>query len=309
MLTIGPVRDFKDHSQFKDLKDFNTNIEMFLAVHKKDFTPTEFILFKRLTKFCADVPGIATASIRTILKWVKAIDFTLGASESSFQRMKRKAIKLGILEVKQTNRKNNSTSSNLWIFKRFVANQPTIDTPRTNNEQAEPAPIKGRIVKQLTPLKASIISKTNNQYISKRTETIAGKNKQETSFMDHSFTKDYVPTDFVMAVKPFFDDAKVIEEYWKMVRIYGYQYRNLVPQEAVLSLAVDSFKQMIRKHKQGLADKPIGYFVGVLSNKLEAAAVEIVKVDSEADRKNKYTISDTFKEMMGIKKEPLPVTI
>lgn len=278
MLTIGPVENFKDHSQFKDLKDFNTNIEMFLAAHKKDFTETEYMLFRRLTKFGAKVPGIATASIKKILAGSKLIDFAFGASESSFQRMKRKAIKLGILEVRQTERKNTSTSTNLWIFKRFVANSATIDTPRTNNEQAKPAPTKGRIVKQLTPLKASIISKANNQYINKRTGTAANKPFTENSPLDHTFTSDSVPKEFVIAVKPFFDDKKTIEEYWRMVQIDTYHIRGgsgftpLLDDETILDTAIHSFKQMIGRLKAGtIKTKPIAYFKGVLNKQITDA--------------------------------------
>ena len=273
MLTIGSVEKFKDYSQFKDLNDFNKNIEMFLAVHKKDFTKTECMLFKRLIRFSARVPGIATASIKTILEGHKLKDFVMGASESTFQRMKRKAIKLGILEVRGTSRKNTSTSTNLWIFKRFVPSSATIDTPQTQDEQVKPAPTKRGIVHQLTPLKTSIISKANNQYINKRTVTAANKPFTENSSLDHTFTSDSVPKEFVMTVKPFFDDAKTIEEYWKMVKIDTYKIRGiLLDDETILYTAMHSFKQMIRKLKAGRINKePIAYFKGVLNKQITDA--------------------------------------
>jgi hypothetical protein len=99
MLQSGRIENFKEYSEFKSLRDFNNNIEMFLAVHKKDFTKTEFMLFRGLTKFCAKVPEVANASIRKILEGSKLKDFIYGASESTFQRMKRKAVSLDILEV------------------------------------------------------------------------------------------------------------------------------------------------------------------------------------------------------------------
>lgn len=272
MLTIGSVEEFRDYSQFKDLKDFNKNIEMFLAIHKKDFTKTEYVLFKRLTKFCAKVAGIATASIKTILEGHKLKDFFIGASESTFQRMKRKAIKLGILEVRQTSRKNTSTSTNLWIFKRFVSNSATIDTPQTQGEQVKTAPTKGGIVHQLTPLKTSITTKTNKQYINKRSGTVAIKNTLGSSALDHSFTSDRVPKEFVLTLKPFFDDPQTIEEYWRMVKADTHVVRGtLIDDETILYTAMHSFKQMIGRMKKGTVNNPIAYFKGVLKNQITAA--------------------------------------
>lgn len=296
MLTIGPVEKFKDHSQFKDLKDFNQNIEMFLAVHKKDFTKSEYMLFKRLTKFCAKVAGIATASIKTILEGNKLKDFVMGASESTFQRMKRKAIKLGILEVKTTNRKNSSTSTNLWIFKRFVPNSATIDTPQTQGEQAEAVLLKGKVFRQLTPLKTSITSKANKQSINKRIGNMAIKNGLEITSLDHSFTSDRVPKEFVTTVKPFFDDKDTIEEYWNVVQVSSYDYRNTIDSDTVLSMSMHSFKQMIGRVKKGTVEKPIAYFTGVLKRQLEATSSELLESDSTANRKDIYTLSERFKE-------------
>lgn len=289
MLTIGSVEKFAEYSQFKDKNDFNRQMEMFQAVHKNDFTKTEYMLFKRLLRFCVRVPGIATASIKTILEGTKLKDFIMGASESTFHRMKRKAIKLGILEVRQTERKNSSTSSNLWIFKRFVSVPATIDTPQTQGERVQPVSAKGKVFSQLTPLKTSITNKTNNK-INKRIGTAALKDLALKSSLDHTYTRDYVPNEFTQTVKPFFNDAKKIEEYWKMVQIFSYDYKNSVDATTVLSTAMHSFKQMIASLKAGkIKTKPIAYFTGVLKRQLDGILQEISEADSSADRKGYYT--------------------
>lgn len=275
MLTVGNINSFKGYSQFRDLDDFNNNVEMFLFLHKKAFTKTEYMLFMRLTKYAATVPGVATTCIKTILKACKKIDFKLGASESTFHRMKRKAIKLGILEIKPMFRKNESQASNLWVFKRFDGKKVSAnctenlknDTPKTKSEQSQPAVQKGKIVKQMTPLKAIKYSKASNTFINtKRTEE---------PLLDYTYTADYVPKEFVQAVKPFFNQAKLIEEYWRMVKIDTYSVKELLDDDTILYTAIHSFKQMIGKLKKGKVNNPIAYFKGVLHKQVDKLYAEI----------------------------------
>lgn len=268
MLIAGNVMEFKEHSNFENLKDFNNNINMFLACHKKDFTPTEYILFRRLTKFAVKMIGVANTSIKKFLSAVKLNDSKVGASESTFQRMKRKAIKLGILEVYTVHRKNQSQSSNLYVFKRFdrkhegenCAENQTIDIPQTKGEQVKPARQKGKIVKQLTPHKTNINSKTNNNYNTKRIEEPT---------LDYTYTADYVPKEFVQTVRPFFNQAKEIEEYWRMVKIDVYSIKDYLDDQTILFTAIHSFKQMISKLKKGKVENPIAYFKGIVHKKFD----------------------------------------
>jgi hypothetical protein len=92
--------------------------------------------------------------------------------------------------------------------------------------------------------------------------------RTEDASLDHSFVSDSVPKDFVKAVKPFFNDARKIEEYWKMVRISNYHTR--YDDETMLQLAVHAFKQMIGKLKRGKVKKnPFAYFYGIVQKKLD----------------------------------------
>jgi hypothetical protein len=262
MLT-GEIKQFKEYSEFKTLKDFNNQIEMFLAEHKKEFTPTEYILFRRLTKFAAKVYGVATIGIQKLLDSVKEKDVKIGASKSTFHRMVRKLKKLGILEVKETTRKNGSQSTNLWIFKRFQ----TIDTPKTECEQAEPAPPKEQVFKQLTPLK------TNNLFKTNKTINI---NKRKENRFDYTYTASYVPKEFVQAVKPFFDDAATIEDFWKSVFLDTRRIKHIIGSEIITYTAIDAFKQSIRGYKQGKVKTTlIRYFTGIFKKLIDQAYFDL----------------------------------
>ncbi len=256
MLITGRIENFKEYSNFRDLKDFNNNIEMFLAEYKKCFTESECILFKRLTKYCAKVKGVANASIREILRGIKEKDFKYGFSESTFHRMKRKAIKLGILEIVPTNRKNGSQSTNLWIFKRFQNN----DTPRTKQEQVELAPQKKKDFRRLTPLKTRNISfKTNNHFKERKIE------------FNHTYTAKYVPSKFVQTVKPYYDNAVVIEDFWKSVFLDTRKVTGIVDNETITETAIDAFKQSIRRYKAGkVKNTLVQYFTGTFKKMMDS---------------------------------------
>lgn len=261
------IQNFKQYSNFKSLEDFNNNIEMFLASHKSDFTHSEYIAFLRLTKFCAKVPGIANASIKTILKAISDRLNGFGISESTFQRMKRKAVKLGILTIQPTERKNGSQSSNLWIFNRFnVSVSNTNDIPMNDeialNQQDNS--------EQLTGDKTHKKHKTNNiKDINKRDN---GKLRYQN--LDSTFVSNKIPKAFTSLAGYFFNDPKTIEELYlvvKQVTKYYFHYTDSDKAE----LACESLKQLVRNMKIGKRriDNIFGYYNkivhGILDKRFE----------------------------------------
>jgi len=116
MLYAGRVEEFKEYSQFKSLKDFNTNIEMILASHKKDFTKGELVAFKRLVRFSAKYAGVAFAKVGTLIKEINKMANGYGISRSTFERMLKKARQLGILTVKNTVKSKGGKGHNVYIF-------------------------------------------------------------------------------------------------------------------------------------------------------------------------------------------------
>jgi hypothetical protein len=67
-LKSGSIDRFEQFSQFSSLKEFNTHFEMWLAIHKPDFSKGELLGLKRLVRFAAKIPGVCNAKIGTILK-------------------------------------------------------------------------------------------------------------------------------------------------------------------------------------------------------------------------------------------------
>lgn len=112
------IKSFKHLSQFKDIRDFNNQIEQWMVDVKSKFTKSEFVGLKRLIRFCVCVVGVSNAKIATITKATHEQDeFTI--SRSTFKRMTSKAQSLGLLTIYVTERKNGSKSSNVYVYNRF----------------------------------------------------------------------------------------------------------------------------------------------------------------------------------------------
>jgi hypothetical protein len=299
-LKSSKTEAFEQYSQFSSLKEFNNHMEMWMIEHKKDFTKAELVGLKRLARFSAKFPGVCNAKIGTMLKAIHEEYHNNGISRSSFKRMIGKAKKLGIITVHETERKNGSQSSNLYVFHRFPINEPPTSA-------------------KLNHHKTSNFFKTNNQIINKRKEsefgnicmeddslennrdmeTTTSDNSQavtdQSPVLDHTFTSDEVPRAFRQLVKCFFDEVKTIEEYWKMVKIAAYRNNRENEKEQVLGVAIHSFKQMINKLKTtNTVKNPIAYFYGVLSKKFEhlyfEELVEMEDSDDNGDEGGTYSL-------------------
>jgi N-acetylglutamate synthase-like GNAT family acetyltransferase len=256
-LKSGRIEGFEGYSQFKNVKEFNTHIEMWLAVKKVEFSKGELLGLKRLVRFSAKVPGVCNAKIGTLLKSINDEYQGNGISRSTFKRMILKAKELGILTIYETERKNGSQSSNLYSFNRFPQSEPP----------------KARKLDQ--PKETNNLLKTNHQKNIKRNEARIE--------LEHTFVSDKVPQDFVQLAKYFFSDAKTIEEYWKMVQIAAFRFELNQHTDDILSIGIQSFKQLIRKLKSTKAVvKPIAFFYGIVTNKLKELVLNQVTEVSES---------------------------
>ncbi|WLR57290.1 hypothetical protein LC048_10750 [Mesobacillus subterraneus] len=249
MMTIksGVIDGFEGYSQFGLLEEFNRHLEMWLAVHKHDFSKGELVGLKRLARFAAKIPGVSNAKIGTVLKAIHEEYNKLGISRSTFKRMIIKASNLGIFTVYQTERKNGSQSSNLYVFNRFPKSEP----PKKE--------------------KMNHHNKTNNLF---ETKTINSNKREETANTikseQHLFVSDRIPKPFVELAKYFFPEAKTIEEFWRMTVIAAYKNNQENETDTILSVSLDSFKQLIRKIKSTIQVKnPLAYYSGILNKKFQ----------------------------------------
>ncbi|MFS0862101.1 hypothetical protein [Fredinandcohnia sp. 179-A 10B2 NHS] len=254
---------FKGYSQFTSLEEFNTQMEMWMASYKSEFSKGEIIGLKRLVRFAAKVPGVCNAKIGTMLKAIHEEHGLNAISRSTFKRMIQKANSIGIFTVYETERKNGSQSSNLYVFNHFpIQNEPPkqLNHPETSNLSKTK--------------KINTITKRRDDVVTQADVSSEPKESQTKKKLDHTYTGDHVPTEFTKLVKCFYDDAKMIEEYWKMTKIAAYRNNRETDMNCVLEVAIQSFKQMIQKLKKYVVKNPFAYYYGVLNNKFNDVFVE-----------------------------------
>ncbi|UYZ22534.1 hypothetical protein [Mesobacillus jeotgali] len=255
------IESFAGYSQFGSLKEFNNHFEMWMEDKKRFFSKGELIGLKRLARFAAKVPGVANAKIGTVLKAIYEKYGEMGISRSTFKRMILKASEIGIFTVYETARKNGSQSSNLYVFNRFPMNElPDGDQLSHQN-------------KTITPSETNI--KKNNKREEEAAEEQSSEIQEvkpvaEKDLEEYLFVSDRVPSDFVNFVKYFYPNAKSIEEFWRMSMVAAYRNNYEKDTDLLLSVSLDSFKQLVRKLKSKVEVKnPIAYFTGILNKKFQ----------------------------------------
>lgn len=257
----GVIEGFEGYSQFSSLEDFNHNLEMWMSVHKRDFTKGELVGLKRLSRFAAKVPGVCNAKIGTMLKAIHEQYNELGISRATFKRMIVKAKNLGIFTVHETSRRNGSQSSNLYVFNRF----PKIELLKEE--------ILSPLNKTINPSKTKINKNNKREEIapaSKNDAQISSQNQQPTTTEEHQFVSDRIPMPFVELVKCFFPTAAKIEEFWRMATITAYKNNQEDAADTILSVSLESFKQLVRKLKSTKKVKnPVAYYTGILNKKFQ----------------------------------------
>jgi hypothetical protein len=241
----GNVLTFSHLSQFKNVKDFNNNMEQWMLDLKSKFTKSELIALKRLVRFSAKVAGVCNAKIATIVSATHSND-AVGISRSTFKRMIIKAKELGLLLVHESVRKNGSKSSNVYVFNRFCGqSEPStsekLNQPKTNNLSK-------------TSIQDNILRKTH-------------ANKKNSEKFDASFVKESVPLKFTNFVKYFFNDAEVIENFWRLTLISA--WKNNVTNNLV-ETAIYSIKILVRRFKLNKVKNINGFYFGILQRKFKA---------------------------------------
>lgn len=263
MLVAGRIENFKDFSQFNSIKEFNTTIEMFLADHKKDFTKGELIAFKRLVRFSAKYAGVANAKIGTLVKASHEKLNGFGISRSTFERMLRKAKALDILTVENTGKSKGGKGHNVYVFNKIEVLKSRKLTDCENRE----IPCESKSEGSNFEGETSNLLETNN---------IKPIHTRKQVSLDSTFTASYVPKEFVQAVKPFFDHAATIEDFWKSVFLDTKAISHIVDQETITYTAINSFKQAIRSYKQGkVKTNLVRYFTGTFKKLMDRTYSEL----------------------------------
>jgi hypothetical protein len=260
----GRIEDFKELSQFRDLKDFNHHFEQWMTDLKDQFTKSETIALKRLVRFSAKIPGVCNAKIQTIVSATHKHSEMGGISRSTFERMLRKAKKFGLIHVLHTQSQNGRQGHSVYVFQKYPTKQ---ESESILNEVSETGSNDAAETESIDVPNKKLSENETINLINKRNEPL-----------NSSFVSNKIPSAFTNLVKCFYDDAKMIEEFYKVVKI-STRCLSYYTEEDKLELAVKAFKQLVRNMKlnKRKIKNVFGYYWGICNKMLDEEYFEILK--------------------------------
>ncbi|HDX9638958.1 TPA: hypothetical protein ACGXMH_001364 [Bacillus mobilis] len=267
----GNINQYAKLSEFRDLKNFNDHIEMWMIDVKELFTKAELVALKRLIRYCSKFPGVSNAKIHTIVAATHKDD--TGISRSSFERMLRKAKKFDMIDVNNTFSKGKQCH-NVYVFQPYPSQD---EKGNVNSQQADV--LNGE---KIDGAKASNLYKTSNKkdinkrkiddHITNQSECI--KVNKEPKELTAEFTSERVPSEFTKLASCFWSSAKTIESLWQRVEICA--YKNVYENEhnIKLDIGMHSLRQAIRAIKIGKVRDFKGYMYGIMRKKFQECYFE-----------------------------------
>jgi hypothetical protein len=142
-----------------------------------------------------------------------------------------------------------------------------------------PCGSKAEEVKKI-PTYSSPLKKSFNKYI-----------RKEEAVLDESFTPSHIPKSFILAVKPFFGQAKEIYQLWGKAMLAYRITRLNTPLEELTPLVVQAFKESIFSHKhKRIKGSFNAYFFGTLRN--------MMTIEKRREIMNNDPIFAQFKQYM-----------
>ncbi|MGG2065444.1 hypothetical protein [Bacillus sp. S14(2024)] len=260
----GNINQYAELSQFRDLKNFNDHIEMWMIDVKELFTKSELVVLKRLIRYCSKFPGVSNAKIQTIIAATHKDD--IGISRSSFERMLRKAKKFGMIVVNNTFSKGKQCH-NVYVFQRYPSQEAK---GNTISQQADVLNDEKIDVAETS----NLFETSNKKDIKKRNidDTIVNQSEcvkvnEEPQELTAEFISERVPSEFTKLASCFWNSAKTIESLWQRVEICAYKNAYENEHDIKLDIGVQSLRQAIRGIKMGKVRDLKGYMYGIMRKK------------------------------------------
>ncbi|WP_157273179.1 hypothetical protein [Neobacillus bataviensis] len=268
----GNIENFKNLSKFKDITDFNNNIEQWMVDLKSKFTKSELVALKRLVRYSAKVIGVCNAKIGTLVS--ETHENSVGISRSTFKRMLSKAKAFGLLVVSEMERKNGSQSSNLYVFNRYVSAPAVVDPVEMDAENTADISLNDAIEppKQENlnhPKTSNLLETSKNKNINKRIE-----NDNNNIINNIQLGKEYInrniPEEFVKLVSCFYGEFEAVEEFWKMVKIAERKAGYEVMDFDLLDISLNAFRETVKALKINKVKKNVfAFFYGTMQKQLK----------------------------------------
>ncbi|MBD7965379.1 hypothetical protein [Fictibacillus norfolkensis] len=229
--------NYREYQSFNTLADLNEAVRQHLYLNASSLTKTAVTILKTLSRYSCVVLGVSWLKVATL---AKAID----KSEKTVRRALKLLDDLNVINRIPTLRKQGGRGYDICVIK-------SIDQSEMSRRVESETPSESKDDKGFE-LEETLISKTK----------VIRKHD-----LNHTYVSESVPQPFIKVVRCFWDNAKTIEDYWRMTLIAN---QKAYDTSALLNVAITAFKQTIGKLKSGaIRKKPIGYFYGVVNAKLD----------------------------------------
>lgn len=250
----GDINQFKQLSKFSDLKDFNNHFAQWMVDLKEKFTKSELVALKRLVRFSASITGVCYAKIQTIVAATHEHD-GVGISRSTFERMLRKARKLGLIEVLNTF-KGVRKGHNVYVFKpyEYTAND---SQPSEEVLKEEKIDVSNKTIN---------LFKTSNLLRDKDLRTDKPDRDQSLNFVPNWVNKEF------SRLAEYYFESKQIYELWKIGFINAKKYE--ITSADLTRLSIRCLQSLVTVMKGKSINNPLGYYTGIIRKQMKAKQIE-----------------------------------
>lgn len=252
---------YKSLINFESIQQLNETVKHYRnLLVKSNFKNKRslMVLLDYLKKYSCKYPGVSYRGKRKIGE-------DMGLCRKTITRLTKKLCELGF--IKEYNSKRvvgkHLQASNIIVIQKcidlFIVPQENIQPEGETIGVSREKQVRQKDLSQ-PKTHTSRKHNINNKYV---------HNEPSYNQLDYNFVSDRVPKEFVKQVCGFayFSTASRIEELYKCVFLAAKKI-NISVQEA-LPVAVESFRQLIRKMKKGNVENPYGFFTGILNKKIK----------------------------------------
>lgn len=261
----GDIQQYKQLSQFSNLKDFNNQFEQWMVDLKVKFSKGELLALKRLVRFSTSITGVCYAKIQTIVAATHEHD-GMGISRSTFERMLRKARNLGLIEVLNTF-KGVRKGHNVYVFKPYEC--------VTNDSQSSDEVLKEEKIdvsnKTINLFKSSNIKDKDlrtDKPVRIKLQNVTLKAKSNVVTLKVS---DWVNKSFSEYAGNWFHD-KQVEELWRITYIHNKQYS--LSASDLVEVSIQAIQTIVKKMEGKRIKNPFGYYNGVIRKQMKTKQLE-----------------------------------
>lgn len=316
---------FKQLSNFKDVKEFNKNYEMFLADHANKFTKSELNFLRVYKRYAAKVVGVVTAKIKTVVD--AALDrYKIKTSVRTAKRALKKAVEIGLITLHETkSAKTGLKAPNIAQFNKY-----NFGTTLKNEESHEINVEETKENTILAPHKTNLTKTSiNKYYIRKGVEgfksiavkmTVKKDNAPKAELLTQPVKpkESFKPLRFISRLKAVVynslmntkDDVKAIQEIvfgnvYSLTKFPMYKDKT----DSLLENALRIVEMTLQAHKLG-ALKHIKSMRGFIDSRIKAelqavTAKEVEKVMENFVPETAEVVIEMYSKALESRKAPL----